>query len=606
MILKALYDLALREGLDPFYEPKEVHYVIELGPGGKFLGIREPLDEPPLDAHGKAKGKARPPKRPIPRRSERRSQDQAEFLVDKADYVLGRPPTEAKGAKWPELAERTEQRRALFLERILSGMSDPQLQANSGLLAVTAFLRTDHARRVSALADWLKRKEKDNPKDLDSALFAFMYTPDGGTACVHDHADVKAYFTEHISTPATAARGQCLVTGERDVLLATLHAAPKGIPPPKLTKGGVPLTSVNKPAFCSYDLDSIGCAPVSIKANHRIDAALTRLLDVSHPDPTTGNPMPPRRVDLGPTTALVYWSREDAAVDFVVSLDEADPEQVKAMLRSPHKGRPAALDDTAAFYALILSGTQGRGIVRSFVESTVRDVARNVERYFSEARLTRPFGAGDGTYPLVVLRRSLVFEGNLERLPPDLATQLYLSILYGRNYPRVTLEAAVRRNRADLLPDRGAVWGPEALAARCSLIKAYLIRNLRKEVSVSLDLSRPEPAYRLGRLLAVLDRIQTDALGSVNATIVDRYYGSASSTPAAVMPTLVRRCQHHLGKLRRDKPGWAVVQEKLLQEVMGGLWAFPATLSLEEQGMFALGFYHQRQNFYVKKEREER
>jgi len=119
---------------------------------------------------------------------------------------------------------------------------------------------------------------------------------------------------------------------------------------------------------------------------------------------------------------------------------------------------------------------------------------------------------------------------------------------------------------------------------------------------VSLDPSRPEPAYRLGRLLAVVDKLQADALGNINATIVDRFYGSASSTPAAVMPTLVRRSQHHLGKLRRDKPGWAVNHEKLLQEVMGGLERFPLTLTLEEQGLFALGFYHQRQAFYVKKE----
>jgi CRISPR-associated protein Csd1 len=177
-----------------------------------------------------------------------------------------------------------------------------------------------------------------------------------------------------------------------------------------------------------------------------------------------------------------------------------------------------------------------------------------------------------------------------------------VSILRGRLYPRIVFEAAIRRNRVDLFPTRGFPQGPDALAARCSLIKAFLIRNLRREVSVSLDPSRPEPAYRLGRLLAVVDKLQADALGNVNATIVDRYYGSASSTPAAVMPTLIRRCQHHLSKLRRDKPGWAVNQEKLLQEVMSGLERFPPTLTLEEQGLFALGFYHQRQAFYVKKE----
>ena len=599
MILKALYDLALREGLDPFYEPKEVHYLIELGRGGKFLGIMEPLDEPPLDARGKPKGKARPPKRPIPRRSARTAQDFAEFLVDKAEYVLGFDARE----KGKRDAQKLKARRVLFRERIAKALQDPRLAANAGLKAALAFLDSDVESRDEALGAWLKDKLKADPKQLESALFAFVYRPDGGATCVHEDSAVRAFFEE--ACGEATGRGQCLVTGKHDAPLTRLHAAPKGIPPLSETKGGVPLTSVNKDAFRSYGLGEIGCAPISVEASLHIDAALTRLLDPAYPG-ADGNPKPQRCVRLSPNTILVFWSREDAAVDFITRLDAAEPEQVEAMLRSPQRGRPAALEDSAGFYALILSGSQGRGIVRSFVESTVRDVAHNVERYFVDTRLTRPFGVSDGTYPLVDLRRSLVFDGDLDRLPPDLAVQLYVSILYGRDYPRAIVDAAVRRNRADLLPDRGTVRGAQALAARCSLIKAYLVRNLEKEVPVSLDVARPEPAYRLGRLLAVLDRIQADALGGVNATIVDRYYGSASSTPAAVMPTLVRRCQHHLGKLRRDKPGWAVVQEKLLQEVMGGLGAFPPTLSLAEQGLFSLGFYHQRQDFFTKKEGEGR
>ena len=119
---------------------------------------------------------------------------------------------------------------------------------------------------------------------------------------------------------------------------------------------------------------------------------------------------------------------------------------------------------------------------------------------------------------------------------------------------------------------------------------------------MGLDRQRTEPSYRLGRLLAVIDRLQQDALGNVNATLVDRYYGSASSTPESVFPTLLRRSRHHLGKLRREKPGFAVNAEKLLQEIVATLSRFPKTMNLEEQGLFALGFYHQRQDFFTKKE----
>jgi CRISPR-associated protein Csd1 len=599
MILKALYDLAVRENLDPFYEPKGVTYLIHVDQGGRFLRILEPLEEAPLGPKGRSRGKPRPPKRPVPRRSARTVQDSAEFLVDKAEYIFGVDArNEEKRKKEPE---RPEARRKLFRERIKVALADSSVANNDGLRSVLDFLEKDCGSRSRALSEWLSEKAASDPKALEAGLFAFVYAPDGGAICVHEHPDVRSYWAHQLNSDSDAVRGQCLVTGAENAALSRLHAAPKGIPPVSLTKGGVPLTSVNKDAFRSYGLEDVGCAPISAEATQRVDAALTRLLDPAYPG-TDGNPMPRRCVTLTPNTILVYWAREDASLDFIAGLDAADPEQVSALLHSPYKGRPAAIEDASGFYALVLSGTQGRGIVRSFVESTVRDVAVNVERYFADARITRPFSKPDGTYPILDLRRSLVFEGDLDRLPPDLAVQTYVSILRGRSYPRILLEAAVRRNRVDLFPKRGFLRGPEALAARCSLIKAFLVRNLRREVPVSLDARRPEPAYRLGRLLAVVDKLQADALGSVNATIVDRYYGSASSTPAAVMPTLLRRCQHHLGKLRREKPGWAVNQEKLLQEVMGGLERFPPTLTLEEQGLFALGFYHQRQAFYVKKE----
>jgi CRISPR-associated protein Csd1 len=597
MILKALYDVAVREGLDPFYEPKEVHYLIELGPGGTFLGVKEPLDEPALDARGRPKGKPRSAKRPIPRRSNRTAQDFPEFLVDKAEYVLGFDARESDKRD----ANKLERRRVRFRDRIAEALKDPRLSRHAGLNAVLAFLENDSKSRVPSLTIWLTQKTETDRKQLESGLFAFAYAPDGGTGCVHEDPNVRAFWEE--SSGDVGRRGQCLVTGRSDVALTRLHAAPKGIPPVADTKGGVPLTSVNKEAFKSYGLDDIGCAPISVDATYRIDAALTRLLDPSYPGPD-GNPLPQRSIRISRDTALVYWSPEDAGIDFIASLESGRPEEVEAMLRAPYKGRLPALEDAAPFYALLLSGGQGRGVVRSFLESTVRDVARNVHRYFGDTGIRRPFGDPDGTYPLLELRRSLVFEGDVDRLPPDFAVQLYLAILYGRDYPRVILDAPVRRNRIDLLPERGLIRRDRALAARCSLIKAYLVRNLRQEVPMALDTGRPEPAYRLGRLLAVLDRIQAEALGDVNATIVDRYYGSASSTPAAVLPMLVRRCQHHLGKLRREKPGWAVIQEKRLHEVMAGLSTFPTTLTLEEQGLFALGFYHQRQDFFTKKEVE--
>jgi CRISPR-associated protein Csd1 len=596
MILRALYELAQDDGLSASYEPLEVHYLVHLGPEGRYLGYTAPRVEQLPDGRTRRTREPRPPRRLVPRRSSRTSGDDAEFLVDKAEYVFGLDPESRRSEA------KVHNRRELFRGLVDEALADPALSDNAGLRAVQAFLKRDTPTDIEKL---LRPEAPAERKRLAGAWFAFVYEPDGGASCVHDHFDVRAYFERRAASSNVGGAGQCLVTGKRGVPLARLHASPKGIPPRAVTKGGVPLTSVNQESFKSYGLDEVGCAPIATDVSVLIDAALTRLLDDGYLGPD-GQPMPARHLPLSRDTAFVYWARGGAVVDFVAGIETGDPEQVRQLLRAPQLGRPSAVDDPAAFYGLVLSGTQGRGIVRSFLESTVRDVARSVGRHFEDAAIARPFNRPPGAYPLVELRTALAALGDLDRLPPALAAAMYWSALLGRGYPRALFEAAVRRNRVEPLSKsgEGARW-VERFAARCSAIKAYLNRNLGKEISVSLDSQRPDPAYRLGRLLAALEKVQQDALGDVNATLVDRYYGSASATPAAVFPTLVRRAQHHLGKLRRDKPGLSVSRERLIQEIVADLAGYPRTLSLEDQGLFSLGFYHQRQDMFTKKIKED-
>jgi CRISPR-associated protein Csd1 len=596
MILQALAEMAEREGLleDPSYEQKEVHYLIRLGPGGKYLSCSAPRDEPPLDSKGKPRGSPRPKKRPIPKRSDRRSQAQAEFLVDKAEYVFGIDP--AGNRPKAELVERKN----LFVSFIDSAIQKAPMSA--GLRAVRAFLDETPPRDLQNLFV----AESASQRAAANSLFAFVYEPDGGVNCVHDEPAIKAFFTDWFAEHGQmrtgkshagrreVARGQCLVTGKQDVQLAELHPKPKGIPPVRVTGRGAPLTSTNLPAFESYRLGKIGCAPVSREVARAVEVALTRLLDPAYPG-ADGLPLPSRKILLKNDTVLIFWSPDEGNVDFVAGIDDADPEKVRELLHSPVGGRRAPLGDASRFYALVLTGTTGRAIVRSLIESTVGDVASNVERYFREADIVRPFGKGRGTYPLKRLRQALAAFGELDRLPPQQGTELYLAILLGRPFPRSLLETTVRRNRVDLST-------AEVFAARCSLLKAYFCRNLKEGIAMSLDPQRGDPPYLLGRLLATIDKVQGEALGDINATIVDRFYGSASSTPAAIFPTLIRRAQHHFGKLRREKTGLGVIREKLIQEISAGLRDFPRVLDLESQGLFALGFYHQRQAFFTKAE----
>jgi CRISPR-associated protein Csd1 len=593
MIYQALYELARREQLvdDPAYEPAAVAYLIKLGRNGEYLGYSAPRVDPPLDRKGKPRGKAKPPARSVPRRSDRTSFARAEFLVDKSEYVFGADPTGARDEA------KLVTRRTLFREYLETAQRDLKLDA---LEAILAFLDLPIPAEIRAIVKPAKESEK---AERAGELFAFVYEPENALLCVHEYPAVRDWFREHLDRAEGGLVGQCLVTGKRDVPLTRLHGKPKNIPPKSKTKGGVPLTSVNADAFKSYLLDDMQCAPISREANIAVETALNRLLDPAYKKPD-GTTCEPRSVVLSADTVFLFWSREEARLDWLTGIESESPEKVAEILRSPYNTAHAPVDDPSAFYALILSGAQGRAIVRSFLQSTVRDVARSVDRYRDEVRIVKPYGEADGSFGLVDYRRALVPRRDLDLLPPALAADLYLAIIFGRPFPQSILQSLIRRNRVELLPKmkNSNARDDMLLATRCSLLKACLIRNRKENITVALDRQRSDPPYRLGRLLAVIDRLQQDALGSVNATLVDRYYGSASSTPEAVFPTLLRRSQHHLGKLRREKPGLAVNTEKLLQAVVTDLQRFPKTMTLEEQGLFALGFYHQRQDFYTKKE----
>jgi CRISPR-associated protein Csd1 len=593
MIYRALVELAEREGLtaDTSYEPKPVHYLIHLRGDGSYIGYTAPREPQQVDRKGRPRGSPKAAGRPIPRRSDRTSQDRAEFLVDKAEYVFGIDPVGKRSA------DTLRTRRGLFRAAVEEAAI--RVPSSAGLQAVLAFLQGDIPAELQQLLAAQTEREKG---ERSSALFAFVHEPDGGVRCVHDEPAVKEYWREGLESEGAEERGRCLVTGKVDVPLTRLHAKPKGIPPVSKTRGGVPLTSVNQTSFESYGLGEVGGAPISREASLAIETALNRLLDPRYPLPGGSGSYPKQHEIVSPDTVVVYWSKENSATDFLSEIEHNDPEAVGTMLRTPSAGRPAALEDPTAFYALILSGAQGRAIVRCFIESTVREVAESVDRYRQEARIVRPYGETPAGYPLGEVRRSLVPRGDLEALPPAFGTDLYVAILRGRPFPATLLEAVVRRNRAELFrADARGRRDERPFAVRCSVLKAYLCRNRKEDISVTLDTARPDRPYRLGRLLATIDKLQQDALGSVNATLVDRYYGSASSTPESVFPTLLRRTQHHMAKLRREKPGLAVVTDQLLQEIVGEIRDFPKTMRLEEQARFALGFYHQRQAFFTKK-----
>ncbi len=447
------------------------------------------------------------------------------------------------------------------------------------------------------------------PPELTSGdLIGFQY--DG--LLVSSQPAVAAYWAQRRRQPEcgsgepgtepTAVVGAglpCLVTGVVAPPVE-LHPKPKGIPPASKTKGGVPLTSVNADAFASYGLAGVGGAAVSQPAADAYEKALNRLLADGYPDPATGAPMPRRNVRLADDSVVVFWSKGDPnAVDlFGDSVGLGEPQAVEALYPSLYRGKPVDPHDPAAFYALTLTGGQGRGTVRGWQEERLGDVLRHQRQFFEGIDLA---GRDPGrSRPLLGLVACLGVRNKLENAPSGLAAGLFAAMLAGRPFPVEVMSAAVRRTRVekDELFQRFSEW------QRFGLIRGYLVRARRAgllpaslpEVTPMVDEQCPDTAYRLGRLFAVLEKVQMDAI-SPTATIRDRHYGAASATPVVVFPQLLRKLPFHLKNASRP-----AFYEKLVQEVIGGLTAvaFPSTLTLEAQGLFAVGYYHESQALFDK------
>lgn len=554
VILASLCDLARRDGLlaNPDYEPKPVAWIIVVDAGGHFVNL--------VPTAGADEGKKSKPKSFfIPRRAGRTSSSVADFLVNKSEYVLGIEPDGKRSES--DLATR----RGLFRQRVQDAA---RVTGEVGLNATAAFLASDEERRraVEALpADGYKSND----------LFAFEC--DG--QLVHDLPEVQRYFS-HIRRSVAKEGAQCLICG---TTAAPVDKHP-AVKIPGGTTSGIALVSFNSDAFESYGLSRNRNAPVCRDCADAYTTALNRLLSDRYPDPQRpGETLPRRFVRLSPDTTAVFWTDQETTVLdlFADFFDAPRIESVAALLESPHKGR-APMGAGNRFYSLILSGGQGRAIVRSAHTGTVAQVERNLKEYFDSIDV-----GSEQPSPLTLLMRGLVLQGKLENLRPGLVAGVFTAIVFGGHFPRTLLASAVGRCRAERKVTR----------ERAAILRAYLKRNQEREVSVGLDKDSTSVGYRLGRLMAVLERVQN----SPNKTIVDRYYGAASTRPATVFPRLVAMAQHHLAKLN---VGLQFFYQARLSEVIDGIAVFPAVLTMEEQGLFALGYYHQRQDFFKKPENE--
>jgi CRISPR-associated protein Csd1 len=611
MILQALYQLAKAEHLteDPDFEWKPLAWLLMVGEDGSLLGLHGTHTIPPSEA-GKKKPRPRPANYEVPREAGRTSGDRALFLFDKAEYALGLDP-ETDPAKRRE-PEKLDARFALFRQRAEECLA---ATGDEGVRAVCRFLdRLGRGEIAVTLPEGCAGND----------LFGFVYAPDVDQL-VTSRPRVRDFWRSLRALPEDDGTSLqlCLVSGRLAPRAATVPLI-KNVPGGSTS--GVALVSFNSNAFESYGWAGNDNAHISRPAAEACSTALNRLLHPAFPDPLQpGQTLASRHLRLSADTAVCFWERTPAADDLasqLIGLLEANADSVRALYRSLWTGVAAGIDDASAFYALTLSGAQGRLILRDWLESPVREVAAHLAEHFRDLAIVRntpppkdrPFPPA---LPLRVLLRSLAVRGEDKNIPAPLAGQLIHAALTGIPYPVSILQRALGRARAEI----GRTDWPDLDRgdARAALIKAVLNRRRRfhpstapyPEVSEAMDPANTQPGYLLGRLMALLERTQQLALGSdVNASVVDRFFSAASATPRVVFIRLLKSFRHHVRKAKDDPRmgGAAVLVERQVDRIVHDLGDrtenFPSSLSLEEQGLFILGYHHQRHELF--RDREER
>lgn len=569
-------------------ERKELPFLFVLKPDGEFLHI-----EDTRQGDGKRKrGNAFL----VPQGVKKSVNVAANLLWGNVEYVLGQPDPkkleeQRKKGKEKHYRKRLGDMHTAFKTEI--EQLPRAVQSTPAVAAARAFLASDKFTPVLADPLWPQ-------VDATGANVSFKLAGEENPVC---SASVVLASVGQSSENEDEPR-ICLVTGYPDVV-ERLHLPIKGVRGAQTS--GANIVSFNLPAFNSFAREQGSNAPVGKRAAFAYTTALNHLLTSK------------QRIQVG-DASTVFWAATDSRMESLLSqfFDEPPPDNpdqganaVKELFEAPLAGAPAIYDDGTRFYVLGLAPNAARIAVRFWHVATVGDLAGHIRQHFEDFEIVRPRYVERPFLSLKALLLSVSPLGDLDKLPPKLAGDFMKAILDGTPYPQTLLQATLRRIHAEQAKkDKKTGKHKEHVTyARAALIKAWLKRQTRMtnpnqetEITMALDESNTNIGYRLGRLFAVLEKIQEDVSPGLNTTIRDSYFGSASSTPAAVLPTLMRRSQNHMTKLRKEKPGLHVTRDKQIQAIhadgVDGRIGYPPVLSLPDQGRFVIGYYQQRQEFF--------
>lgn len=573
---------------------QNIAYYVVLTPEGKLFDVQDARVTETLPS--KKKGGA-PIQKMVPRKMIVPGFDHPSgsgatprFLWDKSSYILGfstgssKEDKKARESLFPSFRDYHIKLQSLY------GITDPNF------LIVVKFLKFwDPARTPDSL------KEKIDSFGFGAGVFKIQ----GCTRPVFESDELmSAWMKEEAKRIESLPFGNCLVTGE-----CNCHILPIVEPKIKLGDKGGAIACFNDPAYESYGKKQTYNSPLSAVAGFKAHNALNLLLgdDRLH-------------VKVAGTT-VVFWTGRKTQTESLLGMlfeggfaEAAMDAALAAKLRVlwqivGRAGDPdlTELGDDAStpFYMLGIEPNAARIVVRFWHESSLGDLIVKLRRHHEDMAIMRTYDSDPEQLPLWQIVRQTARDA--DGVPPLLSGEILRSVIEGVPYPASLYQLVLNRIHVSHRDANGKYRvGGKVTYAQAAVVKGYLIRNKHKgEIKMSLDVSNKDPAYLLGRLFATLEKVQGEAQGDLNAGIGDKYYSSASATPKVVFPTLLDLFRKHLKKLSGDRKGLAVIREKLVGEILDGVdptAGFPASLSLEDRGLFAIGYYQQMRSFFTKKD----